>query len=160
MVSFWDQRRAVPIVAKWNCPNTLCCTVALHLVCNKLLNLSAIQGSGLWSPCWNGGRLIVLIEKGILVAPLLDTFESFKPSGPQKKRRGGMREKRQYGGAFVITTQLRDRFVPVWGHTGLKAPGGKALCPHAHCSAPVPCIQYALINTDSLKHRSIEWQIM
>lgn len=109
MVSFWDQRRSVPIVAKWNCPNTLCCMVALYLVCDKLLNLYAIQDLGLCTPCWNEGGLIVLIEKGILVTPfwillkvpmLLDHKRREEEKWEKKGSKGGICDHNTSEGSF------------------------------------------------------------
>lgn len=101
MVSFWDQRRSIPIVAKWNCPNTLCCMVVLHLVC-KLLNFSAIQELGLCRPCWNEGGLILLIEKGIILkVPMLLNHKRRKEEEWERKgNKGGICQPNTSEGLF------------------------------------------------------------
>lgn len=117
--------------SKCNFPNGPCCMVTLCFIYHKVLNLSAIQELGLWGPCGNRVGLTVLTEKGILVAPFLATFESSNALRRRRKRRKG-----RGGGGTCGHNASEESFCHCLRPPVLEAPGGQALWPQVHCSAP------------------------
>ena len=130
-IQFWDHRKSVPEAAlngRSQCPlpqGRL--TPRLPRAARPLCH----SGVGAGGPLWDSAGLVVLTEivlafRWPLFQPLLKVLTTLKEEG-----KGRRREKE---GALMTTTHLRGRFVPVWGHTVLEAPGRQALCPQ--CQMP------------------------
>lgn len=81
---------------------------------NKFLNL-CYSRIGAVESLWKWVALVVLTEKGILVAPFLAIFQSSIAFGLQtkKKKREKTREEGPRKGALVTTMCLRGHFIPV-----------------------------------------------